>query len=129
MKSLIKKLLKEGLYDSNVDKLFNGQSKVRTRVIFAKPNPHGTSYNSDFNAKVNSVEDKINNLSNADKQQVNLKDIAPTQRFISLNNLDKVKGFGKDTNATLILIGDTYYAIDGHHRITSRILSGKIYNQ
>lgn len=116
--------LNENIYDDNLERLFHGQSKVRTRNIFAKPNPHGTSYNSDFQEIVNSVQDQIENPTNAHKERVNLEDIAPTQRFISLNNLERVSDVSRDTNAILILVNGIYYAIDGHHRIVNRILGG-----
>ena len=116
--------LSEGVYDDNLEQLFHGQSKVRTRNIFNKPNPHGTGYNDEFNSIVNKVQGSIDNINKVGKERVNLADIAPTQRFISADNLDRVNGVSRDTGATLVLNNGIYYAIDGHHRIVNRILNG-----
>ena len=56
--------------------------------------------------------------------EVDVKDIVPTQRFLTIKNLDKVKKDEQDnTGAYLVKFKGLYYILDGHHRIANKIIN------
>jgi len=60
-------------------------------------------------------------------ESVDIRKIIPTQRFVSKQNLEDVKGtlHNDNTGAYLIKYNGLYYISDGHHRIAARILDGQ----
>lgn len=56
---------------------------------------------------------------------VDVTKIVPTQKFLNINNLKDVKNISTDTEAFLLKLGELYYVLDGHHRISMNILNGQ----
>ena len=50
--------------------------------------------------------------------------IIPTQKNLTLSNLETTEDVGNNTGAYLFKYNDMYYVLDGHHRISNRILNG-----
>jgi len=50
--------------------------------------------------------------------------IVPTQRFVTIGNLEKVKHGGINTGAYLVEANGLYYILDGHHRVANQIIQG-----
>ena len=50
--------------------------------------------------------------------------IVPTQRNLTIYNLEDTKDVSENTGAYLLKNGDLYYILDGHHRIANIILQG-----
>lgn len=73
----------------------------------------------------NNVESKgfnINDNSEQHNEQVNIKDIVPTQKNLNADNIKNVKNI--DELIELFKVDDKYYVVDGHHRIANAILNG-----
>ncbi len=60
------------------------------------------------------------------KQEIDVKDIVPTQKNLTIGNLEKTKDV-KDSKEEIILLKHEgkFYILDGHHRIANDILQGK----
>lgn len=69
---------------------------------------------------------EANIVSHIPIENVNIKDIVPTQRNLNINNLRNVIGadLTNGDDAILFFKNGKYFIIDGHHRIAERILSG-----
>jgi len=57
-------------------------------------------------------------------ETINIKDIVPTQRNLTINNIRSTMGVENNIEAFLLKYGNKYYILDGHHRIASNILKG-----
>ena len=72
-------------------------------------------------------------------ETISIKDIVPTQKNLTIPNLEEVSKikYGTKINEPIILIkkDGKYYVVDGHHRIANEILKGntnveaKVYNE
>ena len=58
-------------------------------------------------------------------EEIDIKNIVPTQKFLSADNLETVDTENDVIKSTIIKDGDEYFVIDGHHRIAMRILMGE----
>lgn len=62
-------------------------------------------------------------------EKVNVKDIVPTQKNLTIPNLEKVADIPDSAQKSEPIIlakkGDQYYVADGHHRIADSILNGE----
>jgi len=58
-------------------------------------------------------------------ENINVRDIIPTQRNVNIDNLKSVKNIGNKTDAFLFKYNDKFYVLDGHHRISINILNGE----
>jgi uncharacterized protein (DUF1015 family) len=99
--------------------------KIRVGEIFLNDNIHGDGINSGISRITNVYKDD-ETFEQEPVLDVPVNAIVPTQRFVSMSNLDSVKGNLKDDNtgAYLVKYNNMYYVIDGHHRIANRILRG-----
>lgn len=57
-------------------------------------------------------------------EYVDINYIVPTQKNITIGNLESTSDIGDSTEAYLVKYGGYYYILDGHHRIANRILQG-----
>lgn len=57
-------------------------------------------------------------------EYVDINSIVPTQKNITIGNLESTNDIGNDTEAYLVKYKGYYYILDGHHRIANRILKG-----
>jgi len=118
MKNLIKKLLREAI-------TYRGH-KIPVGDIFFNNNIHGgpKGPNWELTKKID-VYTSDSEFETNPIQNIDIKDIIPTQKFVTKDNLDKVKKDEEDfTGAYLVKYGDKYYVIDGHHRIANKIMGG-----
>jgi len=58
-----------------------------------------------------------------ERKQVDISDIIPTQKNITIHNLKSTSKY-MDEPVNLVLKDNKYYVMDGHHRIANSILSG-----
>ena len=100
--------------------------KIPVGDIFFHPNLHETGYNSEI-AKIIDVYQDDKSFEQNPIEDVDVTKIVPTQRFVDKENLKDVKGNLKDSNTGAYLVnhGGLYYVVDGHHRISNRILDGQ----
>jgi hypothetical protein len=57
-------------------------------------------------------------------ETIDIEDIIPTQKTVNINNLKSTKNVDNNTGAYLLKHNGKYYVLDGHHRISNRILNG-----
>lgn len=110
IKSLIKQRLDEAV---DFKKLKDDNKSTYPKI------PSSNIFKHDVIAKGFNVNDK----SKSTEESVNLSSIIPTQKNVSIDNLKKVKNVTELPE--LFKIGNSYYVIDGHHRISIAILDGK----
>tara|TARA_B110000977_G_C11010133_1_gene467331 strand:+ start:621 stop:1349 length:729 start_codon:yes stop_codon:yes gene_type:complete len=118
MKHLIKKLLKEAISKHG--------HKVPSGDVFLNNNIHGgpEGPNWDLGRKIDVYSSDAEFETNP-IERVSVSDIVPTQKFLTKDNLDKVKKNEEDsTGAYLVKYNGKYFIIDGHHRIANKILGG-----
>jgi len=118
MKNLIKKLLKEAISRHG--------HKVPSGDVFLNNNIHGgpEGPNWDLGRKIDVYSSDVEFETNP-IERVSVSDIVPTQKFLTKDNLDKVKKNEEDsTGAYLVKYNGKYFIIDGHHRIANKILGG-----
>jgi hypothetical protein len=121
MRGFIKKLLREGLYEA---KIYNGH-KIPVGDVFYNDNVNAIGYNREIMSLIDVwVDDKT--FQSNPIEWVEVKNIIPTQKFLSKDNLDDVKGIkiGHNTGAYLVELNGMYYVIDGHHRLANQIING-----
>lgn len=121
MKSLIAKLLRKSLLEV---KVYHGH-KIPTGEIFHNDNINANGYNKEImNAIDVWVDDKT--FQQNPIEWVDVTKIVPTQKFLSKDNLEDVKGIkiGDNTGAYLVEYNGMYYVIDGHHRLANQIMAG-----
>jgi len=119
MRELIKTRLREG-----ITKTYLGH-KIPVSKIYSNDNLHANGYNQEIMQHIDVWEDD-NTFQQNPVEWVQTTRIVPTQKFVSKDNLEDVKGIaiGDNTGAYLVEYEDMYYVIDGHHRIASQILMG-----
>jgi len=128
MKKFIKRKLRE-VIDIPVevgDTILMGNkysNKIRVEDIFLNPNAHGDGHNSELN-KITNIYKDDESFERNPIEDVDISKIIPTQKFISKQNLEDVKGtlHEPNTGAYLVNYNGLYYVIDGHHRIATKIL-------
>jgi hypothetical protein len=120
-KTLIRKLVRKGLHEAIV---YHGH-KIPVGDIFYNDNLHANGYNKTIMDIIDVWIDD-NTFKKNPIEWVDVKKIIPTQKFLSKDNLEDVKGIkiGDNTNAYLVEYNGMYYVIDGHHRLSSQIIDG-----
>lgn len=100
--------------------------KIPVGKIFKNDNVHGSGINYDLMNKID-VFTSDENFEHNSVQTVPIDRIVPTQKFVSKDNLLKVKDIinTNNTGAYLVKYNDYYYVIDGHHRISMKIINGE----
>lgn len=121
-KALVNIIIENKLYD----KLSNDNKytlpKIPTRNIFLNNVPDMA-----FMSNIRKEADKFfenDRYKELPVEYVDINYIVPTQRNITIDNLETTTNIGEDTEAYLVKYGDYYYILDGHHRIANRILQG-----
>jgi len=101
----------------------NYGDKIPVGDIFLNPNLHASGYNPEMSKIIDVYKDDKSFEQNP-IEKVDVSKIVPTQKFISKQNLEDVKGTLHDSNtgAYLVKFEGLYYVIDGHHRIATKIL-------
>ena len=94
--------------------------------MFSHDTVHAGSVDSEISKKMDVyVDDKT--FEKNPIEDIDVTKIVPTQRFITVKNLDTVNKEEQDnTGAYVVKIKDLYYIIDGHHRIANKIINGDI---
>ena len=112
--------INEGRYSAFIDKA--RYPKIPVANIFKNPyTPLGREERSGADSYID--QDKFETLP---VQKVNINKIVPTQKVVTVGNLDRAYEDMKDeTGAYLLKIQDKYYILDGHHRIANKIASGE----
>jgi hypothetical protein len=121
LRNFIKTTIREYL---NEMKVYQGH-KIPTDDIFYHDNPHKNFYDSELLKHIDVfIDDKT--FQQNPIEWVNIKDIVPTQKFLTKDNLDDVSNIkiGDNTKAYLVKYNNLYYIIDGHHRIANQIING-----
>jgi len=72
--------------------------------------------------KRNKAGEYIDKLNELPTEKINVSDIIPTQKNITIGNLKEVKSINEEPY--LLKYGEKYYVVDGHHRIANQILEG-----
>ncbi len=119
MRELIKTRLREGIM-----KTYLGH-KIPVSKIFLNDNLHANGYNQEMMKVIDVWEDDKTFQQNP-IEWVEVTRIVPTQKFVSKDNIEDVKGIGigDSTGAYLVEYEEMYYIIDGHHRIANQIIEG-----
>lgn len=84
------------------------------------------------NADVYFKDDKFKTLP---LEWIDVHDIVPTQKNLTINNLKDTQNVDPETGAYLMKYNNKYYILDGHHRIANAILKqepkikGFVYDQ
>ena len=114
MKEFIKNRLRESL-----------GHKIPVGKIFANDNIHSHGYASDIMKHIDVYKDEESFEQNP-IEIVPISKIYPTQKFVTRDNLESVKGIinQDNTGAYLVEYKGGYYIIDGHHRIATNIMNG-----
>jgi hypothetical protein len=96
---------------------------IRVGDIFPNDNTHKSGYN-DKMREIGSYYKDDASFEQNPIEDVDINKIIPTQKFVSRQNLEDVKGtlHEPNTGAYLVNYKGLYYVIDGHHRISTKIL-------
>lgn len=120
--NVISKIIADCLNES---KPYQGD-KIPTDEIFSNKNPHYPNMDTKLLSATNVYVDDETFEKNP-VEDVEVKLIVPTQRFLSRENLKKVNKMKmrQNTGAYLVELNGLYYVIDWHHRIAHQIIGGQ----
>ena len=111
---------KEGFYDAYIDKARYPKLPV-ANIFKNKQTPLGREVRMGADEYIDNKK-----FETLPVKEVRVEDIVPTQRMLTVGNLEKAhKDMEDETGAYLLKIQDKYYVLDGHHRIANKITSGE----
>lgn len=129
MISYIKKELRRRL-ERNIEetRVYDAKSKIPVGDVFLNNNVHGGPNGPNWGlARVIDVYRDDESFERLPVEPIDVRKIIPTQRFITIDNLEDIKDreHERNTGAYLVNYKGMYYIIDGHHRIANKIMKGE----
>jgi len=98
--------------------------KIPVSNVFFNNNIHANGHASELMKHIDVYQDDKSFEQNP-IESVDVRKIVPTQKFITKDNLEDIKGVLQqdNTGAYLVEFKGMYYIIDGHHRIAINIMN------